>query len=317
MTTGSNRRRDPTPPSDAMPEIVLMSDTIGLVDLDNPEPFETPSQARAELDVDVHAATHVLDETGSETDRMTVDTADPSRPASAAATTVLSADAVVDVTGPGWDPEATPPARRGRRIWPKVLLTLFVLAALAGAYFAVSFWQVRAAGRTDQAQPVDAIVVMGAAQYDGRPSPQLAARLDHVVELWDQQLAPVVITTGGNQPGDRFTEAEASADYLVERGLPRSAILQENSGSNTFESLEGVADLAASRGLERVLIVTDPYHALRSRLTAEEVGLTAYVSPTPTSVVTGWGAQRRRVGEAAGVAIGRLIGFERLSGLTS
>jgi uncharacterized SAM-binding protein YcdF (DUF218 family) len=215
------------------------------------------------------------------------------------------------------DPAVSAGRRRRRRTWPKVLLALTIVVALAGAYLAVSFWQVRAAGRTDQARPVDAIVVMGAAQYDGTPSPQLAARLDHVVELWGEGLAPVVITTGGNRPGDRFTEAEASAEYLAERGVPSASILQENTGSSTFESLQAVADIAAARGLEEVLIVTDPYHALRSRLIADEVGLTAYVSPTSTSVVTGWSAQRRRLGEAAGVAVGRLIGFERLSGLTS
>jgi uncharacterized SAM-binding protein YcdF (DUF218 family) len=326
MTAGDERRRAPVPDGDAMPEIVMMSDTFGLVDLDNPEPFET-SQLRTEDDpgVDLHAETHVLAESDGATDRMAVDVA-PTPAATAtvtpAATTVLPESTLVGEAEmrPG-DPvepvEPAPPVRRRRRIWPKVVLVLTIAVALVATYLGVSFWQVRAAGRTDQARPVDAIVVMGAAQYDGRPSPQLASRLDHVVTLWGQGLAPVVITTGGNRPGDRFTEAEASAEYLAERGVPRSAILQENSGSNTFESLDAVADLAANRGLEEVLIVTDPYHALRSRLTAEEVGLTAYVSPTPTSVVTGWAAQRRRVGEAAGVAIGRLIGFERLSGLTS
>jgi uncharacterized SAM-binding protein YcdF (DUF218 family) len=153
---------------------------------------------------------------------------------------------------------------------------------------------------------------MGAAQYDGEPSPQLAARLDHVAELWPQGLAPLVVVTGGNQPGDRFTEAEASANYLVERGVPADAIVQETTGRDTYESLQGAADLLAERGLSRVLIVTDPYHSLRSRLTAEDVGLTAYVSPTPTSVVTGGESFGRELKEAAGVAIGRLVGFDNL-----
>ena len=95
-------------------------------------------------------------------------------------------------------------------------------------YYAVSFLQVWSTGRSDQARPVDAIVVMGAAQYDGEPSPQLAARLDHVVELWPQGLAPLVVVTGGNRPGDRFTEAEASAAYLTERGVPADAIVLED-----------------------------------------------------------------------------------------
>jgi uncharacterized SAM-binding protein YcdF (DUF218 family) len=170
-------------------------------------------------------------------------------------------------------------------------------------------------GASDQGRPVDAIVVMGAAQYDGRPSPQLAARLDHVVELWDQGLASLVITTGGNQPGDRFTEAEASARYLEDRGVPAEAIRQVG-GANSYDSLVEAADVLAGEGLDRVLLVSDPYHSLRIRLVVEEQGLTAYVSPTRTSPVQGATAFWREVKEAAGVSVGRLIGFDRLLDLT-
>jgi uncharacterized SAM-binding protein YcdF (DUF218 family) len=182
-------------------------------------------------------------------------------------------------------------------------------------YFLVSLYQVWSTGRGDQsaqAGSVDAIVVLGAAQYDGTPSPQLAARLDHVVELWPQGVAPIVITTGGSRPGDRFSEAEASAAYLVERGVPDDAIIQDPTGSNTFESLEAVAVELGERGVDRVLIVTDPYHALRSRLIAQDVGLTAYVSPTTTSVVRGGTSLERHLTEAGGVALGRIVGFDRL-----
>ena len=92
-------------------------------------------------------------------------------------------------------------------------------------------------------RPADAIVVLGAAQYDGRPSPQLAARLDHVVTLYEQGVAPVVVVTGGKQPNDRFTEAESSAQYLVDRGVPAEAIVMETSGRTTSESMAGTADL--------------------------------------------------------------------------
>jgi uncharacterized SAM-binding protein YcdF (DUF218 family) len=238
--------------------------------------------------------------------------------ASAAATTVLdqmpAAQPVRDEPVPSGRRH---PTRGRRRRWPIVLMVLVLLVGACGVYYALTLWQVRSTGRADQARPVDAIVVMGAAQYDGTPSPQLAARLDHAVNLYGDGLAPLVIATGGNQPGDRFTEAEASANYLEARGVPDSAILLENSGSNTYESLVSVADMLAARELDDVLIVTDPYHALRSRMIADELGLNAFVSPTPSSVVTGWSSMRRRFGEAAGVAIGRLIGFERLSGLTS
>ena len=208
-------------------------------------------------------------------------------------------------------PLPTPPRRVGRRI----LLAGLVLLLIAVGYSLVSFWQVWSTGRSDEARAVDAIVVMGAAQYDGRPSPQLAARLDHAVSLWNDGLAPVVIVTGGNQEGDRFTEASTSAAYLVERGVPSAAIVQEDAGSTTHDSLDRARALV-DESVETVLIVTDPYHALRSKLTAEEVGFTAYVSPAPDSVVVGATELRRELAEAAGVAVGRIIGFERLSGLT-
>jgi uncharacterized SAM-binding protein YcdF (DUF218 family) len=208
-------------------------------------------------------------------------------------------------------PLPSPPRFAGRRI---VQAGLVVLLLVLG-YFLVSFWQVWSTGRSDEARAVDAIVVMGAAQYDGRPSPQLAARLDHVVSLWDSGLAPVVIVTGGNQEGDRFTEASTSAAYLVERGVPASAIVQEDAGSNTHDSLARARALV-DESVQSVVVVTDPYHALRSKLTAEEVGFSAYVSPAPGSVVGGATELRRELAEAAGVAVGRIIGFERLSGLT-
>lgn len=208
-------------------------------------------------------------------------------------------------------PLPTPPRFIGRRI-AQVLL---IVALIGVVYYAVSLWQVWSTGRADESRNVDAIVVLGAAQYDGRPSPQLAARLDHVVDLWVDDLAPRVVVTGGNQEGDRFTEASASAQYLSDRGIPESAIVLEDAGTTTFESLDRARSLL-DESIETVLIVTDPYHALRTKLTAEEVGFTVYVSATPDSVVRGAAEVRREIAEAAGVAVGRIIGFERLSGLT-
>ena len=196
--------------------------------------------------------------------------------------------------------------------WRRVLLA--VVAALL-LYYVVNLVQVIGAGRSDDARQVDAIVVLGAAQYDGRPSAQLAARLDHAVLLWEQDLAPTVVVTGGNQPGDRFTEAEASRAYLIDQGVPEDVILLENEGATTWESLDGVAGLLP-QGSDVVLLVTDPYHTKRSELTADEVGLEPYSSPTETSVVTGWASIRRHLNEAAGISVGRIVGFERLSGLT-
>ncbi|MGZ4767177.1 MAG: YdcF family protein, partial [Ilumatobacteraceae bacterium] len=198
----------------------------------------------------------------------------------------------------------------------RLAATAAVVIVLALAYYGVTLYQVHATGRSDQARSVDAIVVMGAAQYDGRPSPQLAARLDHAAELWASGLAKVMVVTGGNQPGDRFTEAEASARYLIARGVPTSSILKESQGHSTYESLDTVATMLHQRGLFRILVVTDPFHSLRSRLIAQELGLVAYVSPTRTSPVRGQAAFSKELEEAAGIAVGRIISFKRLLSIT-
>lgn len=204
-----------------------------------------------------------------------------------------------------------------RRRWPRRLgIGLVVVVVVSIAYYGVTLYQVHATGTSDQTRPVDAIVVMGAAQYDGRPSPQLAARLDHALELWSQGVAPLLVVTGGNQPGDRFTEAEASANYLIARGVPADAILRETHGHSSYASLDGVADLLHDRGLFRILLVSDPFHSLRSRLIAQELGMVAYVSPTHTSPVRGGAEARREFEEAAGIAVGRVIGFKRLLSIT-
>ena len=219
---------------------------------------------------------------------------------------IAGVDDLVDITG---DESA---AARRRRRWRFVRRSLLAMFLLVAGYYAITLLQVYQTGRSDQARPVDAIVVLGAAQYDGTPSPQLAARLDHVVTLYSEGVAPLVVVTGGKQPSDRFTEAEPTARYIADRGIPSEAIALESAGRSTNESLANTADLLEQRGLDSVVVVTDPYHALRSRLIAHDVGLTAYVSPTPTSVVRGANSVRRHLVEAAGVALGRIVGFENL-----
>ena len=195
-----------------------------------------------------------------------------------------------------------------------------LLVSISLTYGCINVAQVWWVGRSDQARAVDAIVVLGVAQYDGRPSPQLQARLDHALALWQEGLSPLVITTGGNQPGDRFTEAETSANYLIEGSVdvavPTESIVQENTGSTTRESLIEVSKIMQARGLHSVLIVTDPYHSLRSRLIAQDLDLVAYVSPTRTSPLRGASAVSRHVREALGVAVAHLIGFANLELLT-
>src|SRR5947209_538088 len=137
-------------------------------------------------------------------------------------------------------------ATRRRRLMPLVAWRFVRLAVrlallgvlLASVYVAVVFVQVWQASRVDDRRPGQAIVVLGAEQDDGRPSPVLAARLDHALLLWHAHVAPVIVVTGGKQPGDRFTEAEASAAYLHARGVPQAALLREVQGRSSWESLQ-------------------------------------------------------------------------------
>ncbi len=203
--------------------------------------------------------------------------------------------------------------RRGG--WRRFFGVVTVVALLGCAYYGVTLFQVWSTGRNQAVEPADAIVVMGAAQYDGRPSPQLQARLDHAFTLWEFGVAPTVIVTGGNQPGDRFTEAESSRRYLVDKGVQDAAILSEDAGRTSWQSLRAVVEIARGRGIGRLILVSDPFHSLRIKLMVEELGLRAQTSSTSTSPVRGGQALVRHLEEAAGVALGRIVGFAQVESL--
>jgi uncharacterized SAM-binding protein YcdF (DUF218 family) len=179
-------------------------------------------------------------------------------------------------------------------------------------YFAVTFAQVWHASRQDDARPAEAIIVLGAAQFDGRPSNVLQARLDHAANLYDRKLAPRVVVTGGGQPGDRFTEAAASAKYLEQKGIPASSIELETTSTNSRDELAAAARFLHEQGIDDVLLVSDGFHAYRINAIADEVGLRAHVSPTPSSPVKGFDELRADFRETVAVAAGRLIGYDRL-----
>ncbi|MDQ1418676.1 MAG: hypothetical protein QOJ52_638, partial [Acidimicrobiaceae bacterium] len=184
--------------------------------------------------------------------------------------------------------------------------------AVGVVYLAVTFVQVWQASRQDQARPVQAIVVLGSAQYNGVPSPDLRARLNHAYDLWKRNLSDVIVVTGGKQPGDRVSEATASADYLAAKGVPQEAILREVSGRNSWQSLESTAAFLMARQRTTVLLVSDPFHDKRIALIAGELGLKPYVSPTRSSPL-GTGAKLANyVKETGEVAVGRIIGFRHL-----
>jgi uncharacterized SAM-binding protein YcdF (DUF218 family) len=167
--------------------------------------------------------------------------------------------------------------------------------------------QVVLSARQDQREQVDAIVVLGAAQYDGTPSPALQGRLDHALELYEAGLAPQIVLTGSKQPEDRFTEAFAGYRYLTQQGVPDEALTIVDDGASTYESLAAASRVLRDQGDERVLLVSDSYHNRRLKGIASELGLDAFVAPTAGSPTFG-----QIVGETGRVAVGELIGYRRL-----
>jgi len=165
-----------------------------------------------------------------------------------------------------------------RRIVILGMLAVFVVWIISAA--SVLIWSSR-----DEARPAQAIVVLGAAQYSGKPSPVLRARLDHALNLWQRKLATVLILTGGTGVGDTTSEAAVGRNYAKRRGVPDTLILVENEGRTTSESMKAVAGMLEVRGLNSALLVSDPFHMLRLRILARRFGFTPYTSPTRTSPI--------------------------------
>lgn len=173
-------------------------------------------------------------------------------------------------------------ARVGHTI--RMLITSIIATAIvfwAGWMLAVIIWST-----LDQARPADSIVVLGAAQYDGRPSPVLRARLDHAVDLWSRHLARIVVLTGGKRSGDTTTEAEVSRSYVKRHGIPEEAILLESRGRTTRESLLTVSQMLKDRGMKTAIVVSDPFHMLRLWILSRRLGFVPFTSPTKTSPIS-------------------------------
>ncbi len=202
-------------------------------------------------------------------------------------------------------------AGRLLRIVGKILRPLLLLLVLIVGYLAVTAVQVWLTSRHSEARAAQAAVVMGAAQYDGVPSPDLAARLSDAYDIWHHGLVPLVVVTGYKEPGDQFTEAEASKTWLVAHGMPASAII-EVGGDDSWANLSDAAAVLHKRGLDRVLIVTDGFHEDRSLAIATNVGLEAWPVPATDSPITGWSTLPFFAKETLGVALGRIVGYERL-----
>jgi uncharacterized SAM-binding protein YcdF (DUF218 family) len=175
----------------------------------------------------------------------------------------------------------------------KIFFGLFLGVTVVVGYVAGHIWWV---ARQDHHPRSDAIVVLGASQYNGTPSAVFAARLDHAKTLYDEHVAPRIITVGGKQPGDTFTEARAAQNYLVTHGVPSNAILPVEVGRDTLQSVRAVSDTFKARGWHTAVLVTDPWHCLRARTMARDAGIDAQTSPERTGpAVTSRGTEVRYV----------------------
>jgi uncharacterized SAM-binding protein YcdF (DUF218 family) len=176
--------------------------------------------------------------------------------------------------------------------WIRRRFVPFILIGAIGVAYGVSLGVVWRAAREDQRRVAGAIIVLGAAQYNGKPSPVLRARLDHALELHREGLAPLLVVTGGIGSGDRESEATVGRRYLIGQGVPDSAVVVIAKGRDTDETMIAVGDWVRSRDLADVLLVSDAFHMARLRVVAKRHGLVAWTSPATASPITGsreWG----------------------------
>src|SRR6201996_4024677 len=166
------------------------------------------------------------------------------------------------------------------------------LLCLAG-WFLWVYGQIHFYATHDEAQPADAIAVFGAAEYDGRPSPVLRARLDHALALYQEKLAPIMITLGGGDPADAHSEGGVGHDYLLAHGVPERAVIAETESKNTEESARRLAVIARANGLKKILVVSDGTHLFRIHALCSSLGLNVVTSPRPA----GKGLSRREAFE--------------------
>lgn len=192
---------------------------------------------------------------------------------------------------------------------------LVVAPVLVLGYVALSAAQVWWAANRDTVEPSEAIVVLGAAQYDGQPSAALRGRLDHAHDLYERGVAPRIVVTGGRKEGDRFTEAGTAATYLEQHGVPGQVIERETTGASSYASLAATARFLHRENISSVVLVSDPFHNHRIESIAEEVGLQAHTSASTTSPFEGVSELRQMVRETVAVGLGRIVGYRRLEDL--
>jgi uncharacterized SAM-binding protein YcdF (DUF218 family) len=174
----------------------------------------------------------------------------------------------------------TTPLTRPLKPWETLAWVLgFALVAAAIGWVVWVDRQIHYFADRNEARPADAIAVFGAAEYDGRPSPVLKARLDHALALYREKLAPLVITLGGGDPTDRHSEGGVGHDYLMGHGVPDAAIIAETESSNTEESAKRLAVIARANNLKDIVVVSDGTHLFRVHALCAAMGLNVYTSP--------------------------------------
>lgn len=171
-------------------------------------------------------------------------------------------------------------------MFSKFRRALGLLLLVAAIIYTVALVLVLVVSQEDQRRPADAIVVLGAAQYNGRPSPVLRARLDHALQLYREGLAPRIVVTGGVGRGDTTSEATVGRNYLINRKVPSRAVVAQPQGRSTQASMTAVADWLEAAHLKRVILVSDPFHMLRLRMEARRTNLEAFTSPTESSPIS-------------------------------
>jgi uncharacterized SAM-binding protein YcdF (DUF218 family) len=196
-----------------------------------------------------------------------------------------------------------------------IVLTVGACIAL-GSYIAITAVSFMWVGTHHNAKTVDAIVVMGAAQYDGVPSPLLASRLQHALDLWKRKQAPVIAVTGGKRAGDRFTEGDTSRRWLTDRGVSAADIIVESFGHSTWESIQNLAPLLNEAHIHSVVVVSSSWHVQRAELSLDELGFNAVSSASPDGILSQSLERSKMIREVVGVSLGRIIGFGRLFDIT-
>jgi uncharacterized SAM-binding protein YcdF (DUF218 family) len=190
----------------------------------------------------------------------------------------------------------------------------FIVVGLIVLYFAVTLVQVWLTSRQYDPHPAGAILVMGAAQDDCVPTPDLRARLDEAFKLYQKGYAHLVMLTGGKEPGDKCTEAESGATYLESRGVPAADIL-EAGGNDSYQNIADAMPQLEAHNARVILVTTDPFHEDRSMAIASDLSLTPSPTPTETSPISGWSTLPYFAKETVGVGLGRIIGYNHLEWL--